>query len=72
MAQNDGTTPRFLDVSKLNPPVRFICDQHGDRKMVMQFNPPAANAPVQIPDATRLRCVDCLEEVIPSRVRSVE
>jgi hypothetical protein len=69
MAQNDSSIPRFLDVSKLNPPVRFTCDQHGERKIVMQFNPPSGST---IPDPTRLRCVDCLEEVIPSRIRSVE
>jgi hypothetical protein len=71
VAQNDSNIPRFLDVTKLNPPVTFTCDVHGERKIVMQFNPPPSNAQVQIPDVTRLRCVDCLEEVIPSRVRSV-
>lgn len=71
MAQNDSMIPRFLDVSKLNPPVQFTCDVHGDRKIVMQFNPPAQNAAVQVPDTARLRCVDCLEDTIPARIRSV-
>jgi hypothetical protein len=71
VAANDSSIPRFLDVTKLNPPVVFTCDVHGDRKIVMQFNPPANNAPVQIPDVNRLRCVDCLEDTIPARIRSV-
>jgi hypothetical protein len=72
MAANDSTIPRFLDVSKLNPPVKFTCDVHGERKIVMQFAPPSGSQGNQIPDPARLRCVDCLEEVIPSRIRSVE
>jgi hypothetical protein len=71
MAATDSQIPRFLDVTKLNPPVTFTCDVHGDRKMVMQFNPPSGSQGNQIPDPTRLRCVDCLEEVIPARIRSV-
>jgi hypothetical protein len=45
--------------------VVFTCDVHGDRKIVMQFNPPAGSQGNQIPDPNRLRCVDCLEEVDP-------
>lgn len=71
MPQSDSSTPRFVDLSKLNPVRRFTCDVHGDRNVVMQFNPPANNAAEQIPDPTRLRCADCLEEVIPSRIRTV-
>lgn len=71
MAATDSNIPRFLDVSKLNPSVSFTCDVHGDRKIVMQFNPPAANAQVQVPDPARLRCVDCFEEVLPNRIRQV-
>jgi hypothetical protein len=68
MAQSDTSIPRFVRVSQLTPPRVFICDVHGNRDIVMQFNPPAGNT---IPDVNRLRCVDCLEEVIPNRIRSV-
>lgn len=71
MAATDSNIPRFLDVSKLNPPVSFSCDVHGDRKIVIQFNPPAANAQNQVPDVTRLRCVDCFEDTLPDRIRQV-
>lgn len=71
MPQSDASIPRFVDLSKLNPVRRFTCDVHGDRNVVMQFNPPANNVPEQIPDPARLRCADCLEEAIPSRIRSV-
>lgn len=68
MAATDTSIPRFIRPSTLTPPKTFTCDVHGIRDVVMQFNPPAGNT---IPDVTRLRCVDCLEDTIPNRIRSV-
>jgi hypothetical protein len=64
MAANDSNIPRFLDVTKLNPPVAFTCDVHGDRKIVMQFNPPLPT--LRCRSLTRTGCA----AVIASRRRS--
>lgn len=66
MAQTDTNLPRFIKASTLAK--KITCDIHGDREIWMQFNPPTGNT---VPDIARLRCVDCLEEVIPFRLRSV-
>lgn len=71
MAASDINVPRYVDLSKLNPPIPFTCDVHGARTIVKQYNPPNSNAANQVPDANRLRCCDCEEETIPNRVRSV-
>lgn len=60
MAANDTTIPAFINVSMLVPARTFVCDVHGDRKMVIRFNG----------DNNRVRCLDCLEDMIPNRVRS--
>ena len=68
MAANDTTIPRFIKPSALSPVRVFTCDIHGVRDVVIQFNPPGT---ATIPDVTRLRCMDCFEEMIPNRIRSV-
>ena len=68
MAANDTTIPRFVKPSALSPARVFTCDVHGVRDVIIQFNPPTG---ATIPDVTRIRCVDCLEEIIPNRIRSV-
>ena len=60
MAANDTILPNFIDVTKLTPAKVFECDVHGVRRMVIRFNG----------DNTRVRCIDCLEDLIPNRVRS--
>lgn len=66
MAQTDTNLPRFIKASTLSKVM--TCDVHGQREIWMQFNPPTTNT---VPDISRIRCVDCLEEIIPARVRSV-
>lgn len=62
MARSDVILPQWVDLSKEHPPVAFMCDQHGERSMVLRFNG----------DNARVRCADCLEETIPNRVRSID
>lgn len=69
MAQTDTRIPRFLTATLLAIPME--CDVHGAREIWVQFNPPANNATVQVPDVNRMRCVDCWEESIPARVRQI-
>ena len=61
MALTDTILPAFIDLSKLTPAKTFECDVHGFRKMVLRFNG----------DNTRVRCVDCFEEMIPKTLRSL-
>ena len=60
MAANDTILPAFIDVTKLTPAKTFECDRHGVRRMVIRFNG----------DNARIRCIDCLEDLIPNTVRS--
>jgi hypothetical protein len=61
MAATDITLPAFIDVTKLTPARVFTCDVHGVRKFVIQFNG----------DINRVRCIDCFEDTLPNRVRSI-
>lgn len=61
MAKSDTILPNFVNMTTLTPPKIFTCDVHGQRDFVMRFNG----------DNTRLRCIDCLEDMIPKTLRSL-
>lgn len=61
MAYSDTTLPQFVDTTKLTPARTFTCDIHGLRKFVVLFNA----------DINRAYCIDCFEDSLPHRTRSM-
>lgn len=61
MAKTDTTLPAFVNLATANPPKVFTCDVHGQRDFVIRFNG----------DNTRVRCIDCFEDMLPRTLRSL-